>query len=198
MATRQLLDGYVQAFLRHASLEVEREEPIVGSGNDVERNVRPGLESAGLAEHDLGLGPLARRALPDRLGREVVEEVGGEVEVGPCSHRALRPRPRAAIDPVLSTTPQPSRREPDHRVDQHQHANGNLRTDQRGSETHRATARRGRRGASRSPRGRSRHRPRGRRAGRHPADRPQPTRAARIREGARRDASTKRHCRRPV
>jgi hypothetical protein len=62
-------------------LEVEREEPIVASGDHVDRNIGPGFESAGLAEHDLGLGPLARRALPDRLGREVVEEVGGEVEV---------------------------------------------------------------------------------------------------------------------
>lgn len=50
---------------------------------------------------DLGLGPLERCALLDRLGREVVEEVGGEVEVGAVA-TVLRGRDRAAIDPVLS------------------------------------------------------------------------------------------------
>lgn len=101
MATRELLDGHAQALLRHPALEVEREEPIVASGDHVDRNVGPGFESAGLAEHDLGLGPLERCALLDRLGREVVEEVGGEVEVGAVA-TVLRGRDRAAIDPVLS------------------------------------------------------------------------------------------------
>jgi hypothetical protein len=68
MATRQLLDGCVQACLRHGPLEVEREKPIVASSDHVDRNVGPGGESAGLAENDLGLGPLVRLALSDRLG----------------------------------------------------------------------------------------------------------------------------------
>lgn len=59
MATRELLDGHAQALLRHPPLEVEREEPIVASGDHVDRSIGPGFESAGLAEHDLGLGPLA-------------------------------------------------------------------------------------------------------------------------------------------
>jgi hypothetical protein len=69
VATRQFLDGYLQACLRHPTLEVDRKEPIVASRDHVDRNVGPGFESARLAEHDVGLGALVRLALLDELGR---------------------------------------------------------------------------------------------------------------------------------
>jgi hypothetical protein len=62
MATWKLADGDLEALLCHATLELDRKEAIVASGDHMDRYRRPRLESAGLAEHDIGLGALLRLA----------------------------------------------------------------------------------------------------------------------------------------
>jgi hypothetical protein len=68
--------------LRDPTLELDRKEPIVASGDHMGRNLGPGFESARLTEHDVGLRALVRLALLDDVGRDVVQEVRREVEVG--------------------------------------------------------------------------------------------------------------------
>src|SRR5689334_23805192 len=80
MAARQLVDGHVQAFSRDATLEVDRKESIVATRDHVDRNVGPPFEAAPIAEREVGLRALARLALFDDLGWNVVQEVCGEVE----------------------------------------------------------------------------------------------------------------------
>jgi hypothetical protein len=77
MATRKLVDADVQSFLCDATLELDRKEPIVASGDHMDRDRRPGLESAGLAEHDVGLGALVRFSSFHDVMRNVVQEVRG-------------------------------------------------------------------------------------------------------------------------
>jgi hypothetical protein len=80
MAAWKLVDGEMQSLSCDATLELDREEAIVASGDHVDPDRGPRLESAGLAEDDVSLGALARLALFHDLRWEVVEEVGGEIE----------------------------------------------------------------------------------------------------------------------
>jgi hypothetical protein len=77
MATWNLVDADVQPLLCHATLELDRKEPIVASCDHVHRYWRPRLEPAALCDHDVGLGALLRLALLDDLRRKVVQEVLG-------------------------------------------------------------------------------------------------------------------------
>jgi hypothetical protein len=72
MATCKLVDGHVQSFLRDAPLEVDWKKSVVAGGDDVGRNLGPPVESTGLAEDDVGLGPLVRVSLLEDLGWNVV------------------------------------------------------------------------------------------------------------------------------
>src|SRR5262245_49327283 len=80
MAAWKLVEGEMQSLLRDATLELEREEAVVASGDHVDRDRWPRLEFAGLAEGDVGLGAVPRFSLFHDLAWEVVEEVGGEIE----------------------------------------------------------------------------------------------------------------------
>jgi hypothetical protein len=131
VAAGQLVDLGVQSLLRHPTLEVDRKEAIVASGDHVDRNLGPGFESARLTEHDVGLGALVRLALLDDLGRDVVEEVRGEVEVSAVATPVCGRYPRCdrfGVVPPLSNRLAGNR---NHRVDEHQHAHANLRAHQR-------------------------------------------------------------------
>ena len=81
VAARELVDVLVKSFPRDAPLEVDRKEPIIAAGDNMDRILGPRFETAGLAEHNVGLGALVSLALLDDLGRNVVQEVRGEVEV---------------------------------------------------------------------------------------------------------------------
>jgi hypothetical protein len=135
VATRQLVDGLVQSFARDAPLEVDRKEPIVAPRDHVYRNLGPRFETAGLGEHDLGLGTLMPFALLNDLGRHVVQEVRGEVELRAVAAALCSFCPRCrrpGVVPPLSSRLAGNR---DHGVDEHQHAYANPRTHQRRGET---------------------------------------------------------------
>jgi hypothetical protein len=72
MATKDDVNGDVEPLLGDATLELDRKEPIVASGDHVDRNWRPHLESALLTEHNIGLGALVRLASLDDPGRKVM------------------------------------------------------------------------------------------------------------------------------
>src|SRR3954469_9660667 len=74
VTARDLVDVSPQPFPRHAPLEVDREEPVVATGEDLDRDVRPPLERAGLAERGARRAPPGGHAVPDRR-RDVVQEV---------------------------------------------------------------------------------------------------------------------------
>ncbi len=106
MAAGQLVDLDLQSLLRDPTLELDRKETIVASGDRVGGNLGPGFESAPLSEHDVGLGALVRLALLDDVGRDVVQEVRREVEVGAvatlvCGRDPRRDRP--GVVPPLSS-----------------------------------------------------------------------------------------------
>jgi hypothetical protein len=112
VAAGQLLDLDLQSLLRDPTLELDRKEPIVASRDHVDGNLGPGFESARLSEHDVGLGALVRLALLDELGRHVVQEVRGEVEVAAVATLVCGRCPRRDRLGCCPTTLQPSRREP--------------------------------------------------------------------------------------
>src|SRR6478735_3143996 len=70
-----------QPVARHATLEVDREEAVVGAGDDAGRDVGPGLDGAGGLEGTLGLGTLVLLATRRDRRVDVVEEVRVEVEL---------------------------------------------------------------------------------------------------------------------
>jgi putative ABC transport system permease protein len=72
MATWNVVDADVKPFLCDSTLELDRKEPIVASGDHVDRDCRPRLESAGLAEDHVGFGPLPRFSLLHDLWWKVV------------------------------------------------------------------------------------------------------------------------------
>jgi hypothetical protein len=113
MAARQLYGGRLQPFACHATLKVDGEESVVTSADHVDGDLGPGVESARLAEDNIRLVTLAGLALLDDLGRDVVQEVGGEVEgwavaTATCSGLSAPRSPRCC-----PTTLQPSPREPE-------------------------------------------------------------------------------------
>src|SRR5262245_17494773 len=98
MPAWKLVDADLQALLCDATLELDRKEPILAPGNDVDRHCGPRLESAGLAEPDIRLGAILPLALLEDLGRNVVQEVRREVEVRAVT-TALRRRPSRFLPP---------------------------------------------------------------------------------------------------
>jgi hypothetical protein len=58
MAAGQFVNDQPQALLRHATLEVDRKEAIVSSGDYVDRHGRPCREPTGLAKYNVRLGSL--------------------------------------------------------------------------------------------------------------------------------------------
>src|SRR5262249_31917158 len=128
MATRQFVDSYIQPFTHKAPLEFDRKEPIVTPGDHVDWNLWPCFKPAWLTKDDVGFWALMRLALLNNLGRNVMQEVRGEIKMGAVA-AAVRSRcsrldcPR--IVPPLACRLAGNR---DHRIDQHQHAHSNLLT----------------------------------------------------------------------
>jgi hypothetical protein len=112
MATWKLVDGDLDALPCDATLELDRKEPIVASANHMDGYRGPRLKSAGLAEHDIGLGALLRFSSFHDLRRKVVQEVGGEIKARAVATAVGRGYPRFALPPTRCwpTTPPPSRR----------------------------------------------------------------------------------------
>ena len=124
-----------QPFPRYPLLEGGREEAIVSAHRDPDRHVRPRREVADGPEGRLGLGKLLIRAGGKDLGRDVVQEVGGQVEI-----RAVAAFPGRGHTRLLGAGVAPPgagrlARYRDHRVDQDEGANGNLLRDERRGET---------------------------------------------------------------
>jgi hypothetical protein len=55
VAALQLVDGHMESFSRDAPLKIERKEPILTPGDDMDRHVGPPVEFTWLAEHDVSL-----------------------------------------------------------------------------------------------------------------------------------------------
>src|SRR5262245_8192112 len=135
MATRHLVNIYVQSFACDPPLEFDRKEPIVAAGYHADRNLWPCFKAAGLTKNDVGLGALVRLALLDDRGWHVMQKVRGEIKNGavPAALRSRLPRrDRSRVVPPLARGLAGNR---DHCIDQHQHAHRNLLTNQRRSET---------------------------------------------------------------
>jgi hypothetical protein len=81
MSARQFVDIHRQSFSCDASLELDRKKSIITTGNHVDWNIGPGIETTGLAKHDVGLRALMRLALLDDVRRNIVKKIGGEVEI---------------------------------------------------------------------------------------------------------------------
>ena len=82
MTARDLGDPGAEALPCDPALEVQREEPVVPPGKHPGRHIRPALEGARLAEGDVGLGKVVRFAGGHDVRGHVVQEVGGQVELG--------------------------------------------------------------------------------------------------------------------
>jgi uncharacterized protein (DUF1697 family) len=121
VATRKLVDLDLEALLCNATLELDRKEAIVASGDHVDRDRGPCLEIAALAEHDVGFGALLPHALFDDLRRNVVEEVRGEIEGRAVSAIACRRYPRFLPSGVRPPLTRPLAGHGDHGVDEHHH-----------------------------------------------------------------------------
>jgi hypothetical protein len=135
MSAWQFVDGYLQSFSRDAPLEIDRKESIVAAGDHVDWNVGPSVEAARLAEHDIGLRALVCLALLDDVGRNVVEKVGGEVEIRAVAP-ALRSRcPRLRRSRVVPPLPNRLVWNRNHGVDEHKHSYANPRAHERRGET---------------------------------------------------------------
>src|SRR5262249_49720615 len=112
MATRQFVDSYIQPFTHKAPLEFDRKEPIVTPGDHVDWNLWPCFKPAWLTKDDVGFWALMRLALLNNLGRNVMQEVRGEIKNGCCSRRGAQPLFAPRLPPYRPTTGLPSRREP--------------------------------------------------------------------------------------
>src|SRR5215831_5134702 len=134
MAPWKLVDDDGQPFLCDATLELDRKEAIVASGDHVDRDRRPRLESAGLAEHDVGLAALQRLALSHDLGWKVVQEVGGEIEVQAVTTAVRRGCPRFLPPGVGPPLFRRLAGHGNHRVDEHDHPYPRPRAHQRRGE----------------------------------------------------------------
>jgi hypothetical protein len=110
MATWKLVHADLQPFLGDAALELERKDPIVAPGAGVHRDRRPRLESAGLAEHDVGLRALLRFSFRHDVSRKVVQEVGGELEVRAITAAVRGGDPRFLPPCIRPPLTPPSRR----------------------------------------------------------------------------------------
>ncbi len=89
--TARYLDGITtQALSCHAALEAQGEEPIPSASKDMRGHLRPALNAAWLAEHDIGFGSLVRRAGGGDLGGHIVQEVGLRVELDGVPRRLGR------------------------------------------------------------------------------------------------------------
>src|SRR5215831_886651 len=134
MAPWKLVDDDGQPLLCDATLELDRKEPIVASGDHVDRDRRPRLESAGLAEHDVGLAALQRLALSHDLGWKIVQEVGGEIEVQAVTTAVRRGCPRFLPPGVGPPLFRRLAGHGNHRVDEHDHPYPRPRAHQRRGE----------------------------------------------------------------
>ena len=77
-----LVDVGAETLSRDPALEFQREEPVIPAGDHPGGHVRPSLDGAGLAEGNIRLGILVILPRGRHLRRHVVQEVGGQVELG--------------------------------------------------------------------------------------------------------------------
>jgi hypothetical protein len=138
VTARDLGDPGTEALPCDPALEVQREEPVVLPGEHPGRHIRPALDGTRLAEGDVGLGKVVRFPGGHDVRRHVVQEVGGQVELGGITAR-LRGRdasrfPAGVAPPVArGFTGQRN-----HRVDQDQQADRGARARyRRGEAAHR-------------------------------------------------------------
>ena len=111
-------DAEAEPLAGDAALEVGREEPVVAADEHPDRDVGPALELARLAERRVGrlAGRVQLRLPGQHVGRDVVQEVRVDVEVGRRSHRRRRrpagprpSRPRPTRRPASRPAAGPSR-----------------------------------------------------------------------------------------
>src|SRR5215471_5961106 len=124
MPACNVVNGRMQTLHSNAPLEVDREEPVIPTGDHVNGNIGPSFEPAGLAEHRVRLRSFISFALLDNRWRHVVQEVGGHVELRAITP-ALRGRLSCGRRPGVSP-PFPRRLAGNgyHRVDENQHTYG--------------------------------------------------------------------------
>ena len=135
VAACQLNYGDAQPLLCHAPLKLDWKQTVITARNHAYRNIRPGLKTARVAEYRIGLLALMRFALLDDIGRNVVEEIGGEIEVDTVPAAVSCLRPCSCSPGVFPPFTGRLARSRDHRVDENQHAHGNALANQRGGET---------------------------------------------------------------
>src|SRR5918999_5039790 len=132
MAARHLVNAQVQSFFRHAPLELDRKEPIVTSGDHMDRNLWPRREAAGLTEHDVRLGALVPPSFLDDLGRNVVQEVCADVELRAVTAALRRRFPICDRSRVVPPLTRRLAGNGNHGVDEHQHFYGHTVAHHRG------------------------------------------------------------------
>src|ERR1700723_2831731 len=82
VTARNHVDVQAESVPRDPALEVQREEPVVSSRDHPGGYVRPALDGARLAEGDVGLGKVVRLTRGCDVRGHIVQEVGGQVELG--------------------------------------------------------------------------------------------------------------------
>jgi hypothetical protein len=138
VTARDLGDLRAETLPCDPALEVQREEPVVLPGQYPGGHIRPALDGTRLAEGDVGLGKVVRFPRGHDVRGHVVQEVGGQVELGGIPAR-LRGRDTsrfpAGVAPPVARGFTGQR---DHRVDQDQQADRSARARyRRGEAAHR-------------------------------------------------------------
>ena len=138
MTARDLGHPGTEALPCDPALEVQREEPVVLPGEHPGRHIRPALDGTRLAEGDVGLGKVVRLPSGGHVHRDVVQEIGGQIEFGGiAADLGGRDAGRfpAGVAPPLPRRFAGSR---DHGVDQDQQTDRDARTGHgRGEAAHR-------------------------------------------------------------
>src|SRR5512146_3220116 len=114
----------VQPLTSDALLELEREESVVRCRDDPHRNLRPALEAARLTEDRIGLLSLTRRTAAQYRLRDIVQEIGGKVELRGISAGRRRGDSRVHGARIAPPSPGGLPRLSDHGIDEHQPVHG--------------------------------------------------------------------------
>ena len=93
-----------------ALLKREREEPVLTAGDDVDRNRGPRVEVAAVIESLVQLGSGMGLQIRQQFGRDIVQKVGGQIELNAVTRRSRLPQSWPALIPRSSTIRPVSRR----------------------------------------------------------------------------------------
>ena len=105
VAACQLNYRDAQPLLCHAPLKLDWKQTVITARNHAYRNIRPGLKTARVAEYRIGLLALMRFALLDHIGRNVMEKICDEVEIGAVAAAVSRLRPCSCSPGVFPHSP---------------------------------------------------------------------------------------------